>query len=325
MARSDLILSLVETGMKGDISRFKMTAEAIAEDASSKHHYNFAERMRSLIIEQNSQPFSSPAPTFISELQNAFYELKPQKVFADLVLPEEIVEQCTEVIEEHSRRDLLRSYNLEPRHKILLSGAPGNGKTSLAEAMANHLMVPFYVVKYEGIINRFLGESAQNLDILFEHIKSRRCVLFFDEFDSIGKTRSDENESGEMKRLVNSLLKQIDMLPSHVMVIGATNHDEALDKAIFRRFQLSVDIPKPKQEMIMQWLSLFQDRAAIDISEHQSHLSEELFGLSFAEIEEFALDVKRKYVLGLPESEHNISSIISSRLLYWKGRVKKVT
>ncbi|WP_140411668.1 AAA family ATPase, partial [Escherichia coli] len=107
----------------------------------------------------------------------------------------------------------------------------GNGKTSIAEALANHLSLPFFTVKYEGIINRYLGETAQQIDKLFEFVKTQRCVLFFDEFDAIGKEREDANDNGEMKRVLNSLLKQIDLLPSHVVFVGATNHESMLDKA----------------------------------------------------------------------------------------------
>ena len=323
MARADLILSLVETGMNGDHSRFKMTAEAIAEDASSKHHYNFAERMRQLLTEverhtPNQKSKHAPSP---SDVQNAFYELRTERVFDDLVLPENVLEQCAEFVEEHARKDILRSYNLEPRHKIILSGPPGNGKTSLAEAIAHHLMLPFYVVRYEGLINRYLGESAQNLDSMFEFVKQKRCVLFFDEFDAISKTREDEHDSGEIKRVVNSLLKQIDMLPSHVVVIGATNFASALDNAIWRRFQLSLDIPSPCKSDLQTWLDKFSEKSKIPLA--QSDAAIQLEGLSFAEFEEFALDVKRKYVLGLPDSELNFPEIVAKKIAYWKERIKR--
>ena len=103
---------------------------------------------------------------------------------------------------------------LEPRNKILLVGPPGNGKTSLAEAIATSLMIPLYVVKYESIIGAYLGETASKLSKLFEFAKTRQCVLFFDEFETLGKERGDQQETGEIKRVVSSLLLQIDALPS---------------------------------------------------------------------------------------------------------------
>lgn len=320
MARADLVLNLVETGIKGDLPRFKKTAEAIAAEASARRQYHLADKLKNILT--STATVEGRHFTFDSSLQNSFYEIRTQKTFDDLTLPEQVVSTFQEVVEEHARRDLLRSYNLEPRHKILLSGPPGNGKTTLAEALANHLSVPFFTVKYEGIINRFLGETAQQIDKLFEHIKNQRCVLFFDEFDAIGKEREDVNDNGEMKRVVNSLLKQIDLLPSHVVVIGATNHESMLDKAIWRRFQVQIEVPSPTQRMATKWFEEFERRIGHSLGLAPSTMARRLMGLSFAELEEFALDVQRKYVLGLPQSEKNIKTITSTCLNVWSKRVK---
>ena len=111
--------------------------------------------------------------------------------------------------------------------------------TSLAEAIAEKLMLPFLTVRYENIIGSYLGETASRLVKLFDYVKTQSCVLFFDEFETIGKERGDTNETGEIKRVVSSLLMQMDNLPSYVIVIAATNHDVLLDKATWRRFQIS--------------------------------------------------------------------------------------
>lgn len=327
MARSDLVLNLVKNGIRGDIPRFKMTVEAIAADASARHHHSFAERVRTLLSEADSfGPDLSGSPSFLdssdANARNVFFELRAEKTIDDLVLPEDLREQCTELFEEHARKDLLRSYGVEPRHKILLFGAPGNGKTSLAEAIANHLMLPFYVVSYEGIFSKYLGETAQKLDALFDLVRSRRCVLFFDEFDAIGKEREDENDNGEAKRVVNALLKQIDNLPSHVVVIAATNHQSMLDKAMWRRFQIQLSIPKPDQKMAEQWLSLFQQRTIQDMGVPLAEIANVMSGFSFAELESFALEVRRKFILSLPMSERNVSEITMKVLDRWKNKYK---
>jgi SpoVK/Ycf46/Vps4 family AAA+-type ATPase len=320
MARADLVLNLVEMGIKGDLPRFKKTAEAIAAEASARHHYHLADKLKNILTSTAVLP--ERIFTHDADLQNAFYEINTQKTFADLTLPDTVLSTCQELVEEHARRDLLRSYNLEPRHKILLSGPPGNGKTTMAEALANHLSVPLFIVKYEGIINRFLGETAQQIDKLFEHIKTQRCVLFFDEFDAIGKEREDSNDNGEMKRVVNSLLKQIDLLPSHVVVIGATNHESMLDRAIWRRFQIQINVPSPTQKMAIKWFESFEERIGHKLGYASSTLAKSLAGLSFAELEEFALDVRRKYILGLPDSEKNLKIITTQCLENWKNRYK---
>ena len=143
---------------------------------------------------------------------------------------------------------------------MLLAGPPGNGKTSLAEALAAELAVPLLTVRYESVIASYLGETAVRLSRLFEQIRMRRCMLFFDEFDVVGKERGDVHETGEIKRVVSSLLLQIDDLPSHVVVVTATNHPELLDRAVWRRFQLRLHLPPPSQALATEWFCRFEQR-----------------------------------------------------------------
>jgi|SRR5690554_209658 len=313
MARADLVVNLVESGINGDIRRFRSTAEAIAEDANTKHQHHLAQK----VLNALNTGESAPSMVNASDLNGILYELLTSKTFDDLVLPKNIQSLCSEIIEEHSRRDILRSYGLEPRHKILLSGPPGNGKPSLAEALANHLMVPFINIKYEGIISKFLGESAQHLDNAFEFVKTKRCVVFFDEFDAISKERSDDNDNGEIKRVVNSLLKQIDNLPSHVVVVAATNHETMLDKAVWRRFQLHLTLPKPTPSMTEGWLKAFEERCDFSFGYQPKTIANKLKVDNFSDLEQFALDVRRKFVLGLPESEKKIKSIVDKCIAHW--------
>src|SRR5690606_12529058 len=145
-----------------------------------------------------------------------------------------------------------------PRNRVMLAGPPGNGKTSLAEALATELMIPFITVRYEGIMDSYLGETSNKLNNLFEYVRTRHCVLFFDEFDTIGKERGDTQETGEIKRVVSSLLLQIDRLPSHVIVVTATNHPELLDRAVWRRFQLKIELNLPNKKQIDEWIDMFE-------------------------------------------------------------------
>lgn len=310
MARADLILNLVRTGIEGDETLFRKTVEAIAAEERSKKHFALAERLTELLKPSISAAgFSKPSDP---KLQDAYYVVKPTKNLDDLVLSKKVYNVCKEIIEEHHRRDILRSYNLEPRHRLLFSGPPGNGKTTLAEAFAHELMIPLFVVKYEGIIGSYLGETAKQLGRLFEQVKSQRCVLFFDEFDALSKERGDKNDIGEMKRVVNSLLLQIDMLPSHVTVIAATNHEDMLDKASWRRFQTKLELRKPTKTMITKWLDMFQEKIDHDFGISNKTISEKLYGKSYSEIEDFALDVQRRYVLSIPNN--NIKNIVKNKL-----------
>ena len=222
------------------------------------------------------------------------------------------------MVEEFRRADLLRAHNLEPRHRVLLTGPPGNGKTSLAEALATELAVPLFAVRYESVIASYLGETAVRLSRLFDEVRTRRCLLFFDEFDVVGKERGDIHETGEIKRVVSSLLLQIDDLPSHVVVVTATNHPELLDRAVWRRFQLRLNLPVPTLSLAEEWFCRFEKRLGENLGYKPATLAKRLKGLSFSELEQFALDVQRQYVLTLPDSD--IRAIVAERLKQWQSR-----
>ena len=319
MARADLILNLVKAGTHGDTAKFRKIVEALAADERTKKHTILADRLLAQLHGTSNGRYPSatlpPANSIVSSL---VAEMVPMRSLNDMILPVEVSEVVRSLVEEHHRADLLRSFNLDPRNRVLLAGPPGNGKTSLAEAIADALAVPFIVVRYEGIIGSYLGETAQRISQVFEHVRSRHCVLFFDEFDVVGKERGDLQETGEIKRVVSSLLLQIDCLPSYVVVVTASNHPELLDHAVWRRFQIRLELPMPKQRQIEQWLKRFESRSGQTLGLPVRTLARRLNGLSFAEVEDFGTDVLRGIVLGQPTA--NARKIAEQRLRQWRKR-----
>jgi hypothetical protein len=190
MARADLIVDLVDAQRKGDDSRFRVLVEAIIAEERGKQHHLLADRLMQLITSIGSSALLARDDS-ARPVADLLHEVVPRRRLADLQLDDLTAAAAAEVVEEHHRTDLLRSHGIEPRNRVLLEGPPGNGKTSLAEAFAAETMVPFYVVRYEGVVSSFLGETTGRLDHVFEFARTRRCVLFFDEFDTLAKERAD--------------------------------------------------------------------------------------------------------------------------------------
>jgi SpoVK/Ycf46/Vps4 family AAA+-type ATPase len=321
MSRADLILSLVQAGSEGDQALLRSTVEAIAAEERAKSHHNLADRLVKKLGESRPR---ARAPELVRSYDGGhgglLYEIDPRRTLSDMYIDAGARRACQELIEEQHRRDLLRSYGLEPRHRVLLSGPPGNGKTSLAEALASELMVPLFVVRYEAVIGSFLGETSGRLKKLFDFVRTHQCVLFFDEFDTLGKERGDTHETGEIKRVVSSLLLQIDALPSHVVVVTATNHPELLDRAVWRRFQLRLEMLPPSLSQKEQWFDRLQERLGVSLGLSPKTLASKLAASSFSDLEQFCEDIQRRYVLALPDAD--LKKIVTERLKQWHARLQ---
>lgn len=234
-------------------------------------------------------------PEWISEL---VFDLPARRRLSELVLAPPVVEEVKELLQEFAQAPLLREHSLEPRHTLLLVGPPGNGKTSLAEMVATELSLPLLSVRYDAIVDSFLGETANRLRRLIDYATLNPCVLFFDEFDAVGKERSDAQETGEIKRVVSSLLMLLDRLPSHALVVCATNHPELLDRAVWRRFEVRLQINQPNAAQLVDWFERFQ-RSLNDkvLGITPVEFAELMQGENMSEVEALTLDVRRKIVL----------------------------
>lgn len=319
MSRADLLVSLVKAGSEGDQQLLRTTVEAMAAEERAKQHHQLADRLVENLGAAKSRPRSTEVVrSYDGGHGGLLYEVEPRRTLESMLVNETVRSACRELIEEQHRRDLLRSYGLEPRHRLLLSGAPGNGKTSLAEAIATELMAPMFVVRYEAVIGSFLGETSGRLKRLFDFVRTHQCVLFFDEFDTLGKERGDTHETGEIKRVVSSLLLQIDSLPSHVVVITATNHAELLDRAVWRRFQLRLELPAPTGAQKEEWFARLHARLGAPLGITPKALATKLQASSFSDLEQFCEDVQRRYVLALPDAD--LKRIVAERLKQWRSR-----
>jgi AAA+ superfamily predicted ATPase len=318
MARSDLLINLVKAGKTSPDPRFRHTVEALIAEERAKKHNALADQLAGALNgERNGQV--QPVGVTPSPINDLMYELNPESGLDRLILPSTVRSELCDLIEEHHRVELLRSYGLSPRHRLLLVGPPGNGKTSVAHGLAHDLMVPLITIRYEGLIGSYLGETASRLRKVFDYVRQRGCVLFFDEFDTVGKERGDIHETGEIKRVVSTLLLQMDDLPSHVIIVTATNHAELLDRAVWRRFELRLLLPPPGPGEIDLFLDrLFAGFHLVDNFNVRS-LGRQLAGATFSEIEDLFRDVTRRAILESPEP--NMARIVRERVESWKRRV----
>jgi SpoVK/Ycf46/Vps4 family AAA+-type ATPase len=226
-------------------------------------------------------------------------------------------------VEEQHRAELLHAHSLRARNRILLAGPPGNGKTTLAEALAFELMYPLIVVRYETLVGSYLGETSSRLKNLLDYVRTQRCVLFFDEFETLGKERGDTHETGEIKRVVSSLLLQIDALPDYVVVVAASNHPELLDRAVWRRFQLRMELPTPSRRQLSQHIVAIGQRCKTNFGYASETLAKYMLGLNFAEVEEFCLSVARRAVLD--KKTDDAQTITKRKLEQWRERLRPAT
>ncbi|MCK5770895.1 ATP-binding protein [Algiphilus sp.] len=322
MARSDLLVSLVKSSASGDKQAFQKAVEAIIAEERAKQHNILADRLtRAIQLNGSGAHRTNPVLETTAKHREYLSEVRPRRQLEDLVLPDTVKQAISELVEEQQRADLLRSNGLEPRHRVLLVGPPGTGKTSMAEAIAEAVAVPLFVVRYEAMIGSYLGETAARMKRVFDYARTTPCVLFFDEFDAIGKERGDIHETGEIKRVVTSLLMQVDDLPSYTIVVGATNHPELLDRASWRRFQLRLSLPMPTRKALAEYIDRFAERFDDTLGYTSSTIAKKLGRISYAEAEQFCLDILRRHVLTLGEKP--LKAVVADQLNIWTVRAEQ--
>jgi AAA+ superfamily predicted ATPase len=322
MARSDLLVSLVKAGTDGDKRGFRAAAEALIAEERAKRHVVLAERLIKAIQVNGNGTHSAPAVSADAGHRGKDFiaEVTPRRRLEELILPDAARQGVDELVDEQCRADVLRAHGLEPRSRILLVGPPGTGKTTLAEAIADAISVSLFVVRYESMIGSYLGETAARLKRVFDYARTTPCVLFFDEFDALGKERGDIHETGEIKRVVTSLLMQIDELPSYTVVAAATNHPELLDRAAWRRFQLRLNLPLPTQKQLGTYIEAFLGRFGEPPGASVPSIARSLGTVSYAEAEQFCLDVRRRQVLAMGAT--SLKTIVSEQVKLWTAETR---
>lgn len=221
--------------------------------------------------------------------------VEPKRSPHDLVLDQNNFRLLTEIVQEVRNGQDLRRYGLQPRSKVLFCGPPGCGKTLCAEVLAFELKLPLFVARLDGIITTYLGETASNLRRVFDAALQSPSVLFLDEFDALARTRTEAIEHNEIRRVVNSLLTMIEKYSGRGLLIAATNLEETIDRAAWRRFDEVLLFKLPTVAQIRRLLTLKTRNYPIDFN--ATSYAASLDGMSFAEIERICLNAIKRSIL----------------------------
>ena len=299
VARSDLVKALMRSHQQGDDAGFQRAAKNLIEDERRKRHDLVADQLEAILEDHGRQrkplQVSSlrPLPKTRDDLPLLTLE-EPRTSFQDLILPQDIVGVLDSLTDEFRQRSALRAHGVAPRSSILFVGPPGCGKSASADAIAGELGIPVARVQLATVVSSYLGETARNLEQIFSFLDVGSWVLIFDEFDMLGRERSDRADHGELRRIVAAMLQVVEDHRGDSLFVATSNHPTLLDSAVWRRFDEIVELPAPDEEArcAVLELKLRSTRHEFDVIGAGKRMD----GFSAAEVETVALDAIRLMV-----------------------------
>ncbi|MCB7036682.1 AAA family ATPase [Eggerthella sinensis] len=298
----DYVPRLIISSYENDKTSLEKTALMIARKIRQTHPDVASQISR--IIATSSNNLSSaraldmnPVPVD-KDSRFALADIEYPDEHEEPILSKSTKEQLLAFVKERELIEDFINKGVVPPNSLLFDGAPGVGKTMCAYWLASRLSLPIISLNLATALSSYLGQSGQNMHRLFEYARQHRAILFLDEFDAVAKRRDDESDLGELKRLVNVLLKELESFPSHCIVIAATNHPELLDKAIWRRFDRVVEFQLPQEgerkQMLFRQLASWADCVGNDTIEKIAAMTE---GLSGADVCKMAEHIKRQIIV----------------------------
>ncbi|MCW8209238.1 AAA family ATPase [Verminephrobacter aporrectodeae subsp. tuberculatae] len=293
MANGKLLRQLIRSGVQGDFAGFQSASEAVIKEEREKNHHLLANDLERLLYGDQVKIATGARKLhnvneFPDNKDNGLTLLEERAVVReekDIILSDDAQSALNEILMEHNRDDVLRSYGMLPAQKLLFCGPPGCGKTLAAEVIAHSLSMPLVLVRLDSVISSFLGETAANLRKVFDYIAAQPVVALFDEFDALAKDRGDSADHGELKRSVNAVLQMMDGYRGKSILIATTNYEALLDKAVWRRFDEVVCFEMPNLEQIKRLLALKLSGIRRNFKFDDGQVASLFKGMSHADIE----------------------------------------
>ena len=267
------VIKIIEGGLKNEPNKVVLYAKKLADKFSEDGNEQLAKGIRNLLDSKamtslTMEDLLTTAPVDQESRMSIVDVFNPINENFSVVLSEAIERKVVDFIKVIEHRDKFKQMGLFNQNTLLLYGLPGVGKTTIAKYIAMKTGMPLVTARLDAVISSLLGNTSKNIRKIFEYADSKPCILFLDEFDAIAKARDDQHEMGELKRVINSLLQNIDAFAQNNILIAATNHPELLDKAIWRRFNTVIEVGQPDAEGVYKLLELylkdFKNDLAID-------------------------------------------------------------
>ena len=285
------ITKIIEGGLNGDREKVYNYSKVLADNLDNSGDKSLARKIRKIIENRKSGMLTldslSSKPVDGESRMEMVDVTYPSIDDSFLILNKDTEIEIQDFIKCYFHRDKLISAGLDEPNTLLLYGPPGCGKTTVAKYISSKIGLPLVTARLDGLISSLLGSTAKNIRKIFDFASKQECILFLDEFDVIAKVRDDKNEMGELKRVVNSLIQNIDVFSRDSIIIAATNHHELLDSAIWRRFSRVLSLEKPSVEEIDTIISRYVTTQNINISVSTKKiemLSKTMLGLSHADV-----------------------------------------
>lgn len=314
MAKAKEIKSLFTSIMLDDYNAFFTVARNIIDEEKKKGHFKYARELEDILAKRHDKStlrdkYINKQMSIIPKDKNGvpifhlYSPPKPKKLF----LSEKNNELISNIYEEYFKREQLNKFGLSNSKVILFHGKPGTGKTLSAHTMAYNLDCDVIYTRFDSLISSYLGETSSNLNKIFDFITKGRYLVIFDEFDTISLSRKERNDSGEIKRVVNSFLQMLDNYKGDSFIICNTNMFEVIDEAIIRRFEKVIEFDYPSDELVKLYVE--QKKAFIDPPTDMKKLIEMFIGKSYSEIERILNNALRYSILKYDKPRINIEIV----------------